>query len=120
MTQVTPYERDALSLAFSVPPQADPVGPAGSACEYGGVHLQVDPFGSPEGVERDLLKGWVREPAVGDIAFFRDNRGEWAELYVRSRGRVVTVQMDIPNGKTAAAIKPNTIALAKAVLDKLR
>ena len=59
-------------------------------------------------------------PGVGDEAYFRDNRGEWGELYVRAGARVLTIQMDVPTGRTAAAIQPNTIALAKALLPKLK
>ena len=32
----------------------------------------------------------------------------------------LTIQMDVPNGRTAASIQPNVIALAKAVLPQLK
>jgi hypothetical protein len=120
ITQHTPYEKDAQKLVFSIPPQEDAIGATGSACEYGGVHLQVNPFASPQYVEQQLAKdGWAREPGLGDVAMFRDNRGSYAELYVRSGARVITIQMSVPNGKTTAGIKPNAVALAKAVLAKM-
>jgi hypothetical protein len=120
IAQHTPYEKDAQRLVFSIPPQEDAVGATGSACEYGGVHLQVNPFASPQYVEQQLAKdGWTREPGLGDVAMFRDNRGSYAELYVRSGARVITIQMSVPNGKTTAGIKPNAVALAKAVLAKM-
>jgi hypothetical protein len=120
IAQHTPYERDAQKLVFSIPPQEDAIGATGSACEYGGVHLQVNPFASPQYVEQQLAKdGWAREPGLGDVAMFRDNRGSYAELYVRSGARVITIQMSVPNGKTTAGIKPNAVALAKAVLAKM-
>jgi hypothetical protein len=34
--------------------------------------------------------------------------------------RMVTIQMDVPTGKTAAGIQSNTVSLAKAVLAKLK
>jgi hypothetical protein len=120
IAQHTPYEKDAQKLVFSIPPQEDAIGATGSACEYGGVHLQVNPFASPQYVEQQLAKdGWAREPGLGDVAMFRDNRGSYAELYVRSGARVITIQMSVPNGKTTAGIKPNAVALAKAVLAKM-
>ena len=120
IAQHTPYEKDAQKLVFSIPPEEEAVGATGSACEYGGVHLQVNPFASPQYVEQQLVKdGWTRESGLGELAMFRDNRGSYAELYVRSGGRVITIQMSLPNGKTAAGIKPNAVALAKAVLAKM-
>lgn len=120
IAQHTPYEKDALKLVLSIPPEEEAVGATGSACEYGGVHLQVNPFASPQYVEQQLVKdGWTRESGLGDLAMFRDNRGSYAELYVRSGARVITIQMSVPNGKTTAGIKPNAVALAKAVLAKM-
>lgn len=120
IAQHTPHEKDALRLVLSIPPEEHVIGATGSACEYGGVHLQVNPFASPQYVEQQLVKdGWTRESGVGDLAMFRDNRGSYAELYVRSGARVITIQMSVPNGKTAAGIKPNAVALAKAVLEKM-
>jgi hypothetical protein len=57
---------------------------------------------------------------LGDKAYFRDNKGRFAELFVQSGNHVMTIQMDVPDGKTSAAIQPNTIALAKALLPKLK
>jgi hypothetical protein len=120
ITQHTPYEKDAQKLLFSIPPEEDAVGATGSACEYGGVHLQVNPFASPQYVEQQLVKdGWTRESGLGDLAMFRDNRGSYVEVYVRSGARVITIQMSVPNGKTAAGIKPNAVALARAVLARI-
>lgn len=120
IAQHTPYEKDAQKLLFSIPPEEEAVGATGSACEYGGVHLQVNPFASPQYVEQQLVKdGWTRESGLGDLAMVRDNRGSYVEVYVRSGARVITIQMSVPNGKTAAGIKPNAVSLAKAVLAKM-
>jgi len=125
--QVTPYEQQPpeqrdlqRKLLTQLPPEEEPVGPSGSACNYGGVYLQIDPFAAPARTEKDLGKTWARVSDVGDIAYFRDNRGEWAELYVRAGARVLTIQMDTPQGRTVESIKANVIALAKAILPKLR
>jgi hypothetical protein len=44
----------------------------------------------------------------------------FAELYVRSGTHVFTIQMDVPTGRTSVSIQPNVIALAKAILPKLK
>jgi len=115
----TPYEKQALTTVLLVPPMEDPIAPSGSACSYGGVTLQIDPFPA-QTLERQRRPEWVAVPDVGDVAYFHDNRGEYAELYLRAGARVVTVQMDVPMGRTAASIRGNAVALAKAVLAKLK
>lgn len=120
VTQVSPYEKKVLDVVLGVPASEDPVG-SGSGCSYGGITMQVDPF--PPAVfdkQREKDKKWVAVQGVGDTAYYRDNMGRWGELYVASAGHVLTIQMDIPMGKTAASIQPNTIALAKAILPKLK
>ena len=67
-----------------------------------------------------MQKDWTPVPNVADAAFFHDNRGRYAELMLRSGPRVLTIQMDVPQGRTAASIQSNTVALAKAVLPKLK
>jgi hypothetical protein len=125
--QVSPFEQQApeqrdlhRQLLTELPPEEESVGPSGSACNYGGVYLQIDPFAAPTRTEKDLAQTWVPLSDVGDVAYFRDNRGKWAELYVRAGARVLTIQMDVPEGRTAESIKPNVTALAKAILPKLR
>ena len=118
ITQVTPYDKQALDLVLRVPPMEDKVGASGSACSYGGVTMQVDPF-APAVFERQKDK-MVAVPGLGDAAYFGDRSGRWAELFVSAAGRVLTIQMDVPTGRTAASIQPNAIALAKAILPKLK
>ena len=117
---VTPYEKQARDLVFQIPPEEEAFGKSGSICSYGGVTLQVDPFANPPAVEATMAKEWTATPGLGDVAYFRDNRGEWAELYVRAGRRVITIQMDAPTGRTPESIKSNTMALAKALLPKLK
>lgn len=117
---VIPYEKQARDLVFQIPPEEEAFGKSGSICSYGGVTLQVDPFANPQAVEATLAKEWGAVQGLGGVAYFRDNRGRWAELYVRAGRRVITIQMDVPTGRTAESIKSNTIALAKALLPKLK
>ena len=120
VVQVSPHEKQALDLVLRVPPREDTVGKTGSSCSFGGIELQIDPFVSPGAIEKEFQNKWSPVPGLGDVAYYRDNLREWGELYVRSNGRVVTIQMDIPMGRTAESIKPNTVELAKAVLSRLK
>jgi hypothetical protein len=119
--QAPPAERDQHRMLLgAIPPEEESIGPSGSACSFGGVYLQVDPFAAPAKTEADVAKMSTRVAGVGDVAYFRNNRGEYAELYVRSGVHVITLQMDTPQGRTPESIKPNAIALAQAILPKLR
>ncbi len=119
VTQITPYDKQTLAGVLGVRPTEDPIGQSGSACSYGGITMQIDPFPFAT-IEKLRTPAWAAVPGVGDAAYFRDNRGEWGELYVRSDTHVLTIQMDVPTGKTAASIQSNTVALAKAILPKLK
>jgi len=119
VTQVSPYEKQALAAVMLVAPIEDALGATGSACSYGGITLQIDPFPAAT-LDKHRTNAWVAVQSVGDAAYFHDNRGNYAELYVRTGARVLTIQMDVPMGRTAASIQPNTIALANALLPKLK
>ena len=119
VTQITPYDKQTLAGVLGVRPIEDPIGQSGSACSYGGITMQIDPFPFAT-IEKMRTPAWAAVPGVGDAAYFRDNRGEWGELYVRSGTHVLTIQMDVPTGKTAASIQSNAVALAKAILPKLK
>jgi hypothetical protein len=111
----TPASKESLKLMFSIPPEEEKAG-GGTMCSYGDVILQVEPF--PAASFEKLFGQWTPVPGVGDRAYFRDNRGMFAELGVLAGGRTLTIQMDAPTGRTPASIQSNVIALAKALLAK--
>jgi hypothetical protein len=119
--QVSPYDKQALDLVLKVPPNEDAAGQAGSQCDYGGITLAVDAF-SPGAFDqmRERDRTWMPVGGLGDRAYFRDNKARWGELYVVVGSRVLSIQMAVPTGRTAASIQPNAVALAKAVLPRLR
>ena len=119
VVQHTPYTKESQKVLMQFQPEEEAVGTAGSMCSYLGVTFQLDPFAAPQRLEADMAKTWTPSVGLGDVSFFRDNKGEWAELYVRKGHRVITLQVDVPDGCTAAEIKPNTIALGKALLARL-
>ena len=57
---------------------------------------------------------------AGEAAYFRSNRNRYAELAVWTATHYFTLQVSVPTGSTAEAIKPNTVALANAIIAKLR
>jgi hypothetical protein len=103
-------------------PSEEKVGASGSACHFADVTLQVDPFTTArlEDLRTRMGKDWVAAPGIGDAAYFRDNRGEYAELYVRTGTHVFTIQMTVPAGKAATDVKPNLLTLAQAIAPKLQ
>ena len=104
-----------------LPPEEESLGAKGSACEYGDIRLQIDPFTAQSFEELSKKeKGWAPEPNLGDKASFRTNPNGYAELFVAVGTHVMTIQMSVPTGGTAAAVKPNAIALAKELIPKLR
>ena len=114
----SPASKESLNVTMKIPPQEEKIGSNGSACQHGDVMLQINPF--PVGNFDAMFSRFAPVPGVGEKAFFRDNRGEWAELAALSGGRMITLQMDVPKGRTAASIQANVVALAKAVLAQLK
>jgi hypothetical protein len=119
VTAHTPLSKESIDLAIQIPPIENAVGQSGSECSYGGVTLTIDAF-TPESFEKARTPAWVAVAGVGDAAYFRDNGGRFGELYVRTTAHGLGIQMGVPTGRTTASIQPNAIALAKAILPKLK
>ena len=116
---------DPLNLYATMPPDEEPVG-KGSSCNYPNLHVQIDPFDWAT-IDSMRLKNSAQfeaVPDIGDAAFLRANKPapslEFAELYARVGSHVLTIQMDVPDGKSTASVKPGLVALAKAYAAKLR
>jgi hypothetical protein len=95
----------------------------GSGCEYPSIRVQV------MSTTPDQWQRWVdtsknatveRIAGVGEEAYIRDNKGLFAELYAKSGSHLVSLQKNLGNGETTQASKPQLIALAKALVAKLR
>jgi hypothetical protein len=116
---------DPLNLFEKLPPEEAPVG-RGSSCNYPSLHVQIDPFDWTT-IESNRARNSAQfeaVPGVGDAAFLRANKAaaslEFAELYARVGTHVLTIQMDVPDGKSTASVKPGLVALAKAYVARLR
>jgi len=95
----------------------------GSGCEYPSIRVQVMST-SPE-----QWKRWIessknptveRVAGVGDEAYIRDNKGLFAELYAKSGSYLISLQKSLKTGETTGASKPQLVALAQAIVAKLR
>lgn len=98
------------------------LGANGMACEWGALMLSVDPYTPArlEEIRKTSGKQWEVVPGVGDAAYFHNVKDAMAELFVRVGARTFVVIITIPVGSTAAAFKPNFVAVANAVAPKLR
>ena len=101
-----------------LPPEEEPFGNGGTACEYGGVRLQLyPPRTSPA---KTQPKDFQPLPGVGDLAYFNNSRNRYAGLMVWSGTSYFTLQVSVPTGSTAEAIKPKAVVLANQVIAKLK
>src|SRR5687767_2400187 len=99
-------------------PEEEAVGSSGSSCNYPSVFIQVFPVGRLVRGQPTTEPGWQPLSGIGDEAWFRPNRTDYAELYVKTARHTLTIQANA-NGNVEA-VKPGAVNLAKALLAKLR
>ena len=96
-----------------------PLG-TGSACVYPSVQIYVDQYSAAK-IEAARKNGpLIPVAGVGDEAFVQQKGKYWAELYVKVGDRLLHIEKDIPADGTFESVKPSMIALAKALVAKLR
>lgn len=100
-----------------MPPQEEVLGTSGTACHYGSVRLQL--FPGRGGKRTASAPGLEPVSGAGDGGYFRSNRNRYAELMVWASKHSLDLQVSVPSGRTAEAIKPAVVALANAILAKL-
>jgi hypothetical protein len=102
----------------NMPIEEEPIGTSGSSCNYPSVHIQVLPF-SQRTIDMARQKGGLETVSgVGDEAYFYNNAGRYAELYVKSGKHLVTLQANLDDNM--ASVKPGVVALARALVAKVR
>jgi hypothetical protein len=101
------------------PPEEQTMSSGGAACQWGSVRLQLWPpkSGAPRASPG---KEYQTVPGAGELAYFRSNRDRYAELMVWSATRYFTLQVSVPTGSTAEAVKPRVVTLANQILAKLK
>ena len=117
---VAKYSTQNAKLRELFKPEEEAIGTHGSSCNDGGIFLQVDPFVRSDNLRKWPAKDWQPVAGVGDTAFFHDNRGRYAELIVWSGSHHFTLQMNVPDGKTADSVKTDATGLATALIAKLK
>ena len=113
---VEPFAENKRVLDL-IPPEEETTS-SSSACEWGIVRLQL--YSARPGATHTAPKDFQPLPGVGDAAFFRNNPNGYAELLVWSGANHFTLQVSVPTGSTAEAIKPKTVELANAIIKRLR
>lgn len=107
-------------IAKYLKPEEEPVGINGTHCEHGRIGLQVNPFARNSDLRKSPGKEWEPMSGIGDTAFFRANRSLFAELIVWTGAHHFTVQLGVPTGGTLESTKAEAIAIAHAIVPKLR
>ncbi len=101
-----------------VPPQEEALEPlAWHHASTESARLQIFPGA---GGKRTADKEWQPVSGAGETAFFRNNGNEYAELSFWTATHHLTLQVSVPTGSTAEAIKPKVLTLANQVIAKLR
>jgi len=100
-------------------PEEETVGNSGTSCNYGRIGLQVNPFGRGSKPTAPS-KEWQPVASVGEGAFFRTNGRQYAELIAWVGVNHFTIQLGVDTGATMEATKAEAIALANALVPKLR
>lgn len=113
---VAPFTENKKILDL-IPPQEEALGTSGTACEYGAVRLQLFPG---RGGKRTVSgKDYQPISGAGEGGYFRNNRNRYAELMVWTGKHSLDLQVSVPSGRTAEALKSDLVALANAILAKL-
>ena len=102
-----------------------PVRPGVSSCKYGRVLLVLNPLARPDQVRTAMrartapYQNYEPVSGVGDAAFFEANSA-YANLYVWSGSRHFHIEMGAGLDDDAKAMRPNTTALANAIIPQLK
>ena len=100
-----------------IPAQEEALGTTGTACQFGSVRLQL--FPGRGGKRTVSAPGLEPISGAGEGGFFRSNRNRYAELMVWTAKHSLDLQVSVPTGRTADAMKPDVVALANAIIAKL-
>jgi hypothetical protein len=113
---VAPFTENKKILDL-IPPEEEALGTRGTACEHGAVRLQLYPARGGKGT----VSGNDFQPISGPgwSGYFRNNRDRYAELMVWTAKHSLTLQVSVPTGRTAEAIKPDVVALANTIIARL-
>lgn len=104
-------------LLDAIPVEEEPVGASGSACNYPSVYVQVLPFSQGTLDTIRGMEGIEAVSGVGEDAYFRNNAGEYAELFVKTGEHLLTLQANVVD--SMESVKRGVVDLAKVFVTKL-
>jgi len=113
---VAPFTENKKILDL-IPAAEEALGTSGTACEFGAVRLQL--FPGRGGKRTVSAKDLQPISGAGEGGYFRSNRDRYAELMVWTSKHSLDLQVSVPSGGTAEAIKSDVVALANAIIAKL-
>lgn len=101
--------------------EEEAIGTSGSSCNYPTAFIQVMAF-HRRFIDDIRKAGILLEPVsgVGDEAYVRNNRDNYAELVAKVGPHSLTVQLSIERNKTFESTRPSLIAIGKAYAAKLQ
>jgi len=113
---------------FDMPLREEPAG-AGSACNWSNITLQIDAL-SADAIDRAVKQNergagskrganYVPVSGVGDRAYYNADT-YFAELMGYAGGHTFTIQIGVAPQSTAEKMKPDVIAIAQAIVAKLK
>lgn len=100
--------------------EEEALGTYGSSCNYPTLDVQVMAFSQQTIDSLNKSEKLERVAGVGDEAYVRNNRDNYAELFSRVGPHLLTLQMSIGTGQTFEGVKPNLIELSKLFVSRLR
>jgi hypothetical protein len=100
----------------------------GSVCRFGGFNVQLDPIAAADfDAHRQAQAGradYRPAPGVGDTAYFFEQGPPGSPtsvgMFVRVRGRVFMVSMNVGSGEAAEVLRPAVEGLARVAALRLR
>ena len=107
-----------ISALDGMAEEEEPIGISGSSCNYPSVTIQVLAFTRKTMDDVRAMSNTQAVSGVGDEAYLRNRNNEYAELFVKVGERLLTIQANLDNNFDA--LKPGTLALARALVAKLR
>lgn len=105
------------AMLDAMEPEEHAIGESGSSCSYPTVEIQVLPSASRI-IDAARERGGLEAlSGIGEEAYFHDNSGEYAEVFVRAGRYIITVQADVDDG--IESTRPKALDLARALVAAL-
>ena len=94
----------------------------GSSCKYAGLSVQVggNTFDGSSKAGLAGVPGMEAVPGIGDQAYLYNNPAGAVEVFVKIGARQLVISRPVETGDTFATVRPGVLALADALVAKLK